>query len=644
MWENVKLCSYLVCGENDACSKPKRKGKNCRLVFLCLVSMLIIGAIFSYNMQAEATDNTNQVELKCVVSGNEILLGNFSIREEWEDDELFLRGSVHWTEEYEELIEDAEITWYWQANVDESVTDTDDNEIKIIATEMNIPATTNGLYTAVLRFKCSNNWDEARISYIVDYLPFEVKLKEELTGEDYIFVFSSVNTLSVNQLPAKEGMIFKGYEQDNILLITENGEITEQFVVLWKSGQLKEVLTAKWEPKTYHVYYGKDEDKNGVPDLMMEVIYGESYQNVEPLPDRGLSVFRGFYLGKDQIIDRNGKTKGAWIWDGPEDIILKAKYYRPAGSDLISSEDDSSQENENRNNENKVHDTNNQGNTNNINAENQEFIVLTEDGSESAEEDAGLNSEKIIESTEDIAGGISEKLSGVAENDFGDEKANTQKMPQKYSENSRNVNGESVEIQEAFERNQNPIPIEALNMEISREGAVHIPSEGMQETKNDDSGNQIAQNDKTNMTEIEMLSEDGIGTDVSSVEEKYLREKQKNQETAKAVGKITALVLVSSLALAGFILSIYLLWNSAILYTLNESGKRVRIVYVLINQKNSGYNVRINQRQLEESHTGDYLLWIPRWFSTSHKNDNITIELPQRKWTTLVQNEISFVA
>lgn len=146
------------------------------------------------------------------------------------------------------------------------------------------------------------------------------------------------------EIPVKEGYLFKGYyvglsdEEEN----TEETGGENEDAVAWydKEGNpdsslrvtgsaLEEILTAQWEAKSYHIYYGEDKDGDGKKDSEFDIIYGEEYEPVETDAEKREGyIFDGYYLGSERVFDADGNPTGVWHWDGEGDLVLEAVYHR----------------------------------------------------------------------------------------------------------------------------------------------------------------------------------------------------------------------------------------------------------------------------------------------------------------------------
>ncbi|MDE6531624.1 MAG: hypothetical protein K2K96_12770 [Lachnospiraceae bacterium] len=203
----------------------------------------------------------------------------------------------------------------------------------------------NGIYTAML------NWTDSKtgVSHTttLDYVEISnpIVLIFQSGGKviDKMEV-SYGDSLPEIQIPTRKGYDFKGYyaggveEDDNhgnvdaVPWYDEEGNPDQSIAVT--GSALKETLTAKWEARSYHIYYGEDRDGDGKGDCELDVTYDEEYGPVMIDVERKDGyIFDGYYLGKERIFDAEGNAVGVWRWDVEGDIILEAVYHKkPASS------------------------------------------------------------------------------------------------------------------------------------------------------------------------------------------------------------------------------------------------------------------------------------------------------------------------
>ncbi len=140
-------------------------------------------------------------------------------------------------------------------------------------------------------------------------------------------------------IPTRKGYDFKGYyagggeEDDN----DENADAAAWYdeegnpdgSITVTGSALKETLIAKWEVRSYHVYYGEDKDGDGIGDCELDVTYDEEYGSVViDVEKKDGYIFDGYYLGDEMIFDSEGNAVGVWRWDVEGDIVLEAVYHK----------------------------------------------------------------------------------------------------------------------------------------------------------------------------------------------------------------------------------------------------------------------------------------------------------------------------
>lgn len=195
----------------------------------------------------------------------------------------------------------------------------------------------NGIYRATL------NWKDAKTGVnhttTIDYVEISNPIMLVFQSGDEVVDEIEVaygDPLPDIEIPVWKGHDFKGYyvgivddekTADAKAWYDEEGN-PDKSITLTESA-LKETLTAKWEATSYHVYYGRDKDGDGIGDFELEVTYDEEYGpiaiNVE---HKDGYIFDGYYLGDEQVFDADGNATGVWRWDVEGEIILEAGYHK----------------------------------------------------------------------------------------------------------------------------------------------------------------------------------------------------------------------------------------------------------------------------------------------------------------------------
>lgn len=495
--------------------------------------------------------------------------------------------------------------------------------------------------------------------------------EEQLVQEEKIAKGSiSCNLISLE----KTGYIFEGYIYEDRKVLDAAGAFTQEFMELvqWEQPGAELVLTSLWIPKTYRVYYGKDEDQDGLPDGQMQVTYGESYENLTPLPDRGLSVFKGYYFGRKQVFNRKGKAKESWIWDSEEDIVLKAKYYRPEGNDLFGDSNDSDGESAEKNSQETAAE-NQDGHNSPENLENQDSS-----GNQAVQEN---NSSESLGSNGNVSDNSSNSVSDNSYNSASDNEVNKalDNAEKNGGDPDKIISDKGVSENQAATENNTLYPQAEEREEIEKipenntenhiadalQNTTHntaknisenTPESGKQTVQKNIRGG-ISQNsaenkktapDNTKQNSLQHSREEN--KDNTYFPDAYRRWKSETESfleergIPKEVLTISVYMVTSSILLAALLLSFYLLQNSAVLYTNDLQGKRKRIAFILLQRKQEGYQFSISRKQLDESETGNYILILPGHMVRSKKNERLIISIPNKKWCELPAKEISFLA
>lgn len=199
----------------------------------------------------------------------------------------------------------------------------------------------NGVYCAMLDWRDSKTgvYHTATLDYVEISNPILLIFQsgEEVLEEIEVAYGDSLPDIGI---PVKEGHDFKGYyvglmsggeygeeNADTAVWYDEEGNPDRSVTVT--GSALQETLTAKWEARSYHVYYGEDKNGDGTGDCELYVTYGEEYGPAQVNgEERGGYIFDGYYLGKEQVFDADGYATGVWRWDEEGDIILSAVYHK----------------------------------------------------------------------------------------------------------------------------------------------------------------------------------------------------------------------------------------------------------------------------------------------------------------------------
>lgn len=195
----------------------------------------------------------------------------------------------------------------------------------------------NGVYCAMLDWRDSKTgvYHTATLDYVEISNPVLLIFQsgDEVLEEIEVSYGGSLPDI---EIPAKEGYDFKGYysglisgEENADAAAWYDGKGNPDRSVTITGSALQETLTAKWEARSYHVFYGEDENGDGTGDCELYVTYGEEYGPAQvDGEERGGYIFDGYYLGKEQVFDADGLATGVWRWDAEGDIILSAVYHK----------------------------------------------------------------------------------------------------------------------------------------------------------------------------------------------------------------------------------------------------------------------------------------------------------------------------
>lgn len=198
----------------------------------------------------------------------------------------------------------------------------------------------NGIYTAVLNW--TDNKTGVSRTTTLDYV--------EISNPIILFFQSGGKVLDKIEvsygdplpeigIPTRKGYDFKGYyagggvEDDN----DENADAAAWYdeegnpdgSITVTGSALQKTLTARWEVRSYRVYYGEDRDGDGIGDCELDVTYDEEYGSVViDVEKKDGYIFDGYYLGDEMIFDSEGNAVGVWRWDVEGDIVLEAVYHK----------------------------------------------------------------------------------------------------------------------------------------------------------------------------------------------------------------------------------------------------------------------------------------------------------------------------
>ena len=121
----------------------------------------------------------------------------------------------------------------------------------------------------------------------------------------------------------RQGMVFEGYYLGDEQVY--DAECKPESRWKWDipdGGRVE--LKARWTPKKYSIYFGPDNDGDGIGDIFISVTYGEPYTDITPPVFADGEVFDGFYSNGEMVFDSKGAANGVWRWD-PEEYPLETR-------------------------------------------------------------------------------------------------------------------------------------------------------------------------------------------------------------------------------------------------------------------------------------------------------------------------------
>lgn len=455
----------------------------------------------------------------------------------------------------------------------------------------------NGVYRATL------NWRDVKTGVdhttTIDYVE---------VSNPILLVFQSggkaLNEIEVSygdplpniEIPVREGYDFKGY----YVGFTGEGEIGEESdeengnakawydeegnpdeSITLTGSALKETLTAKWEARSYWVYYGKDKDGDGTGDHILHVTYGEEYGPIKAdAEERSGYIFDGYYLGDEQVFDSDGNATGVWRWDEEGNIILKAVYHKkPDASSGHEDHGDGEKEGDDIVPVLSGQVSDNSVSGNDISANNISSNGISGDDSSDGQFDSGW---------ERTGGGSDGGSYGESDEEYGDgdRKPFDVRISSKYDSSSFDADAdESIAVQETV---------------------THQISENLATKRTTEAG--ILWNSTTAVKAIEVT---GI--------------------TAGTLGLAYLVVWM-------FITKVSL----AELYSVSADGSRRRLGAVLILHGENAFHIHIKERMLEKGETGKYQMVFRKRFAVKYANQDMIIHCREKEISEVIRPEIGF--
>lgn len=455
----------------------------------------------------------------------------------------------------------------------------------------------NGVYCATL------NWRDAKtgvdhtttIDYVEVSNPILLVFRNGSRVLDEIEV-SYGDPLPNIEIPVKEGYDFKGY----YVGFTEEGEIGEESdeenrdakawydeegspdeSITLTGSALKETLTAKWEARSYCVYYGEDKDGDGTGDYELHVTYGKEYGPVEiDVEQRNGYIFDGYYLGDEQVFDSDGNATGVWRWDEEDNMILKAVYHKkPDASSGYEDHGDGEKESDDIVPALSGHVSGNSVSGNDISANNISSNGISDDDSSDGQFDSGW---------ERTGGGSDGGGYGESDEEYGDgdRKPFDVRISSKYDSSSFDADAdESI---------------------VAQETVTHQLSENLATKRT---------------TEAGMLW---------------------NSTTAVKAIEVTG-ITAGTLGLAYLVVWMFITKASlAEIYSVSADGSRRRLGAVLILHGENAFHIHIKERMLEKGETGKYQMVFRKRFAVKYANQDMIIHCREKEISEVIRPEIGF--
>lgn len=460
----------------------------------------------------------------------------------------------------------------------------------------------NGVYRATL------NWRDAKtgvdhtttIDYVEISNPILLVFQNGSKVLDEIEVFYG-DPLPNIEIPVKEGYDFKGYyvgfteeretgeESDE-----ENGDAKawydeegnpDESITLTGSA-LKETLAAKWEARSYCVYYGEDKDGDGTGDHILHVTYGEEYGSIKvDAEERSGYIFDGYYLGDEQVFDSDGNATGVWRWDEEGNMILKAVYHKkPDASSGYEGHGDGEKEGDDIVPALSGHVSGNSTSQNAISGNNISSNNISSNGISGNDSSDGQ-----FESGWERTGGSSDGGSyGESDGEYGDgdRKPFDVRISSKYDSSSFDAYAdESI---------------------VAQETVTHQLSENLATKRT---------------TEAGMLW---------------------NSTTAVKAIEVTG-ITAGTLGLAYLVVWMFITKASlAELYSVSADGSRRRLGAVLILHGENAFHIHIKERMLEKGETGKYQMVFRKQFAVKYANQDMIIHCREKEISEVIRPEIGF--
>ncbi len=409
------------------------------------------------------------------------------------------------------------------------------------------------------------------------------------------------------EVPVREGYDFKGYyagvadeevnsgesgeeNEDAAAWYDENGNPDSTITVT--GSALEKTLTAEWEARSYHVYYGEDQE--------IDVTYGEEYGPVEiVVQEKEGYVFDGYYLGNEQVFDPDGNAAGVWHWDEEGDIILEAVYHKKTSSSSDQGGyDDTHNEGEDKDND----------------------IVLTLSGRVSGNAVSG--------------NGISGN--GVSENSISENSISMNHISGNgISDHGTSAGGYTASAQEHTGGYADG-GSRTGNYGERGDGDIRLSDDRM--ASDQDNGGADAAADEIVTQEIVSHLLSGNTASKRTAEAGMLR----NTSAAVRALEVTSITAGTLGLLYLFVWMIITKASLAELQSVRADGSKRRLGSALILHGENAFHIRIRDRMLEKGETGRYQIIFRKRFAVKHANQDMIIHCQEKEIAEVIRPEVMF--
>lgn len=486
----------------------------------------------------------------------------------------------------------------------------------------------NGIYSATLYWKDAKTGVDHTTT--IDYV--EISNPIILVFQSGSEVVDEIEAAYGDPLPDIEIPVWKGHDFKGYYVgIADEGEDDEKNAdakawydeegnpdksITLTGSALKETLTAKWEARSYCVYYGEDKDGNGTGDYELHVTYGEKYGPIEvDAEERSGYIFDGYYLGDEKVFDSDGNATGVWRWDVEGEVILEAVYHK-------KQEVSSNQENQ------EVYEDEEKGDG--------EVVSTTPDHvSDSSGSNNNILNNSILSnrlSDNDISGNhisgnhiSGNDISGnhISGDDFHDNPSDSERESVGSAADgsshggNHDISHEEYEDTEGIDRKPFDVCISSKydsslfdadtdESIVAQETVTHQLSENLATKRTTEAG--MLWNSTTAVKAIEVT---GI--------------------TAGTLGLVYLVVwmIITKASLAE-------------LYSVSADGSRRRLGAVLILHGENAFHIHIKERMLEKGETGKYQMVFRKQFAVKYANQDMLIHCRKKEISEVVRPEIAF--